>query len=74
MSLASEPGNDVLCIFHQNQIPERNVKIIFVLLPTIHRNVYRWDATEVKNQEKDDGFWLLFEEYLTSLSNKILLW
>ena len=34
---------------------------------TICRNVARWDAREESNQQKDDGFWLLwgiFNEYI----------
>ena len=34
---------------------------------TIRQNVARWDAKEERNQEKDDGFWLLwriFNEYI----------
>ena len=27
---------------------------------TIRQNVARWDAKEERNQEKDDGFWLLW--------------
>ena len=34
---------------------------------TIRRNVARWNAREERNQEEDDGFWLLsgiFNEYI----------
>ena len=39
----------------------------------IHQNVARWDAKEERNQEKMMDFEYC-EEYLMSISNKVLLW
>ena len=49
---------------------ERNVKIFFVwLVPSAFGKIYldKWGARKERNQEKDDGFWLLwgiFKEYM----------
>ena len=60
MYLSSKPETKSVSRGNSKIIRKETSKLFSCDYVTIRQNAARWDAREEKNQEKDDGFWLLW--------------